>query len=145
MYEDYTIDVEGGLADNTEYDEDLDIATGLYREIPKPEANDNYVNALVMFPRRNSYARGKFIGQKRDAVWNAVGSSNDNLILDTREYSVKFDDGEVSKLTANVIAESMYASYDDFGNKYLMMESIVDYQKNNKALSVASQKVVHRG
>ena len=73
------------------------------------------------------------------------GKSNDNPILGTREYSVEFDDGEVRKLTGNVIVESMYAACDDSGKDYLMMDSIVDYQKSDKALSVASKKVVHRG
>ena len=44
-----------------------------------------------------------------------------------------------------MITESMYASCNDSGNEYLMMKSIVDYRKNNKSLSVASQNVVHRG
>ena len=50
----------------------------------------------------------------------------------------------VSKLTSNVITQSMYAACDDSGNEYLMIDSIVEYQKSDKALSVASQKVVHR-
>ena len=73
MYEDYTIDVEGGLADNTEDDEDLDIATGLFREVPKPEANDNYVTTLVMLSIGNNYARGKVIGRERDVYGNVIG------------------------------------------------------------------------
>ena len=44
-----------------------------------------------------------------------------------------------------MIAESVYAACDDSGNKYLMMDSIVEYQKSDKALSVYSQKMVHRG
>ena len=39
----------------------------------------------------------------------------------------------------------MYAACDDSRNDYLMMNSVVDYQKSNKAISVSSQKVVHRG
>ena len=39
----------------------------------------------------------------------------------------------------NVITESMYAACDDSGNEYLIMDSIVDYRKSDKALSVASQ------
>ena len=39
----------------------------------------------------------------------------------------------------------MYAACNESRNKYLMMDSIVDYEKSNKALSVASKKVVHRG
>ena len=98
------------------------MVAGLDCEVPTPEANDNYVNASVMLPRRNIYARGKVIGRKRDADGNAAGSSNDNPILDTRGYSVNFDDGEVSELTVNVISESMYSACDESGNEYLMME-----------------------
>ena len=39
-------------------------ATGLDLEIPKPEANDNYVNTSVMFPIGNSFYRVELIGQK---------------------------------------------------------------------------------
>ena len=67
---------------NTEYDEDPDMATLLDRELPTPEVNDNYVKASVMFPRGNVYARGNFIGRKRDADGNAVGNTNDNPILE---------------------------------------------------------------
>ena len=43
MYEDDTTYAEGGLADNTEDEEDPLMATGFDREVPTPEVNDNYV------------------------------------------------------------------------------------------------------
>ena len=64
------------------------MATIFNREVPTPEANYNYVNASLMLPIVNSYDRGKVIGLKIDADGNVIGSSNDNPILDTREYSV---------------------------------------------------------
>ena len=45
MYKYYTTYVECGLVGNTGDDEDPDMDTGLYREVPTPEANDNYLNA----------------------------------------------------------------------------------------------------
>ena len=113
-------------------------------EVTTPEANDIAVNALVILPRRNSYARGKVIRRKRDTDGNAVGRENDNPIIDTREYCVEFNDGEVSELTSNVISDSMDAVCDESRNEYLMMDSIVDYWKRDKSISVSSQKVVHR-
>ena len=98
-----------------------------------------------MFPRRNSYARGKVIIWKSYADGNSVGRENNNPLMYTREYCVGFDDREVREMIANVIAEFMYDACDDSGNEYLMMESILDYQKRYKALSVSSQKVLHRG
>ena len=34
-----------------------------------------------------------------------MGRANDNPIRDTSQYVVKFDSGEVTELTANVIAQ----------------------------------------
>ena len=56
-----------------------------------------------------------------------------------------FDGVEVRELISKLIADSMYAACNESGNKYLMMESIVEYRKNNKTLSGSSQKIVHRG
>ena len=58
---------------------------------------------------------------------------------------MEFGDGEVSELTANVIAGSMYASFDYIGNEYLLVDSLVDYRKNNNAMSLADQRSVLHG
>ena len=122
MYEENTINAEGDLAGETEDDEDPIMDTGLDHKVPTPDVNGNCVNTSVMLPRGSRYARGKVIGRKRNAYGNAVVRTNGNPILDTREYCVGFDDGEVSELAENMIAESMYAACDDSGNEYLMME-----------------------
>ena len=84
MYEENTTDVEGGLVGKTGYYEEPVMATGLDREVPTPEVNENYVNASVMLSRGNGYARGKVVRRKRDTDGNSVGRGNDNPILDTR-------------------------------------------------------------
>ena len=65
-----------------------------------------------MLPRGSTLARGRVIERKRDHEGNFIGRSNANPILDTREYKVKFEDGDVTELTANAIAESMYGMCD---------------------------------
>ena len=72
MYKYDTTDVEVGLAGNTEDDEGPVMDNELDCNVLMPEVNDNYVNASVMFPRRNSYAKGEVIGRKRDADGNSV-------------------------------------------------------------------------
>ena len=72
MYEYKTTNAEGGLAGKNEDYEDPVMSTVLYREFPTPEVNENYVNNLFIFPRGNSYARGKVIGRKRNSEGNAV-------------------------------------------------------------------------
>ena len=115
-------------------------------EEPTPDgAPDNYLSASVMLPRGDSLARGRVVGRKRDADGNPLGRANANPILDTRRYEVEFADGEVTELTANVIAQSMFAQCDEEGNDLLLLESMVDYRKSEKALSIKDQKIVHRG
>ena len=44
------------------------------------------------------------IGHKRDPEGNPIGRANPQPVLDTRRYEVEFGDGEITELTANVIA-----------------------------------------
>ena len=81
--------------------------------------------------------------RKRDHEVNVIGRSNANPILDTREYEVKFEDGDVTNLTANVIAESMYAMCDKNGDHILLFDAIIDHNKNDKAMTRTEQNFVH--
>ena len=62
------------------------------------------------------------------------------MILDTRTYQVKFSVGEVTEITTNAIAELMYAQHTSDRNEYLLLDVLVDYQKDNKAVSLTDQK-----
>ena len=86
---------------------------------PTPEVGDNYVNTDFMLPRGSTLSRGRVIECKSDADGKPVGRSNDNPILYSRHYLVDFEDGEVTKLTANIIAESIYPMYDPEGEHVL--------------------------
>ena len=96
----------------------------------------------LMLPRGGTLARGRVTERKRDHEGNVIGRSNANPILDTREYEVKFEDGDVTELTANAIAESMYAMCDENGNHILLFDAIVDHKKNDKAMTRTEQKFV---
>ena len=116
---------------------------GVDVELPMPEAGDNYVNASLMLPRSNSLARGTVIGQKRNARGDPIGNTNTNPIMDSRVYRVEFDDGDVCELTANIIAESMYASCDADGSEYILFDSFVGYKRNRRAVTKDTQRIVH--
>ena len=59
--------------------------------------------------------------------------------LSTRIYQVDFSGGKVTELNANLIAESMYAQCDEGGNDYLLLDVLVDYYNDNKAISLKDQ------
>ena len=72
--------------------------------------------------------------RKRDVDGNPKGRANVTPILDTREYMVTFEVGDVTDLTANLIAESMYAQCDPNGNHYVPLDSLTDHRRLDTAL-----------
>ena len=96
----------------------------------------------LMLPRGGTLARGRVTYHKRDHKGNVIGRSNANPILETQEYEVKFEDGDVTELTANAIAESMYAMCDENGDHILIFDAIVDHIKNDNAMKIEEQKFV---
>jgi hypothetical protein len=124
-------------------DEDEDGMEGTPDEVlpPTPEAGDNYVGARLLLPRGGDegMAQGKVTKRARDNTGNPVGRANDNPILDTREYIVEFDDGTEADLSANVIAQNMYAQCDPDGNCYVLFDSIVDWRRSTTALDYDDQ------
>ena len=55
---------------------------------------------------------------------------------------MKFEDGDVTELTANAIAESMYTMCDKNGDHILLFDAIIDHKKNDKAMTRTEQKFV---
>ena len=50
-------------------------------------------------------------------------------------HEVEFADGTRDKVTANIIAENMYAQIDDHGNQYALLSEIQDHKKDGTALT----------
>ena len=53
-----------------------------------------------------------------------------------------FDGGDVTDLTANLIAESMYAQCDPDRNQYVLRDSLTDHQRLDTALRLSDQTAV---
>jgi hypothetical protein len=107
-----------------------------------PKVGDNYIGIDLQFPKGGTMTKGRVMAQKRDADGNPTGRADPNLILDTREYTVTFDDGDVTDLTTNLIAESMYAQCDLAGNQYGLLDSLIDHQRLDTALQHSDQTAV---
>jgi hypothetical protein len=72
--------------------------------------------------------KGHITSQKRDKDGNPVGLANANPILDMREYTFTFNDGDETVLNANLIAEAIYAQCNPDGNQYVLLDSIIDHK-----------------
>ena len=58
---------------------------------------------------------------------------------------MEFTNGEVTELTANVIADRMYLQCDKDGNDMLLLNYFVDYIKTERALSLQDQQLAGNG
>jgi hypothetical protein len=90
-----------------------------YDDDPEPDADtyDQYVGASVNLPMGDQMLNAKVIGRKRMSDGSVIGRANSNPILDTRTYDVEFPDGQIAEVSANVIAQNMYAMCDVEGNQ----------------------------
>ena len=57
-----------------------------------------------------------------------------NPILDIRMYQVEFAVDKVTELPTDIIAESMCTQCNADGNEYLLLEELIDYCRDNKAI-----------
>ncbi len=112
---------------------------------PTPDTADEYLNAEVLLPKDGTMQTGKVKSRKRDKDGNIKGTKNANPILDTRQYEVEFPDGDIASYSANVIAESMHAQCDTDGNQFVLLDSLIDYQKTPDAVDYADRFVMVNG
>ena len=107
-----------------------------------PKMGNNFLSAEIMLLRGGSLIKRRVSTRKRDQDGNPIGlDANSNPILDTCSYIVDFDNGDQTKITANIIAESLYSQCDPDGNQCVLLEEIVDHQRLAPAIRFADQKV----
>jgi hypothetical protein len=58
-------------------------------------------------------------------------------------YEVEFPHGQLAEYSANIIAENMYTQCDTEGNQYLLLDEIVDWQKDESAAVKEEDKYVY--
>jgi hypothetical protein len=90
------------------YDDDHDLDPDHGDLEVTPEMEDNYLNAETSVPHGGTLVKGRITSRKRDKDGNPVGLANSNPILNTREYTFTFDNGDETILNVNLIAEAMY-------------------------------------
>ena len=88
-------------------------------------------------------ARDHIVAQSYDAHGNVMDMAHTNLILDTRMNQVEFAGGKVAELTANIIAESIYAQCDADWNEYLLLDLLIDYCKEKSQFSSYISRLVY--
>ena len=89
----------------------------------------------MLIPVVGEIKHGSVLKRKRDEITgNPCGIRHKDPILDTREYVVEFDDGELDFYTMNTIASSMYSKVDPHGLETALLEEICDHNSNSSAV-----------
>ncbi|KAI2506535.1 Reverse transcriptase (RNA-dependent DNA polymerase) [Fragilaria crotonensis] len=104
---------------------------------PDPDTYDPYIGASVNLPIGDRMVNAKVRERKRAPDGSLTGKAHKNPILDTRTYQVEFPDGQFAEVSANTIAQSMYAMCDTEGNQYLLLAGIIGHRKDESALDRA--------
>ena len=125
-------------ADLLEEDEDFaDEFAKIFNNTDIPESDeytpevleDTYLNVELALPRDSEGPEfAKVTKRLRDANGIPIGTANDNPLLDTRIYEVEYSDGYKASLTANTIAENMFAQVDTEGNRHVIFDEIIDHR-----------------
>ena len=103
-----------------------------------PDSYDTYVNMELTLARgAETPAYARVTKRLRDAQGRPIGTANDNPILDTRMYEVEYLDGHTASLTANSIAENMFAQVDEEGNRHVMFDEIIEHRCDGKEVKLA--------
>jgi hypothetical protein len=110
-----------------------------------PEVGDKCISAEALLPLGGVPWWGKAIICNRDADRNTVGWAHDRPIFDTQTYDVEFKDGTITDLTANKIADCMYTQCNLDGNKYILLDCFLDFEKSLTAFPLADQMIVLKG
>ena len=99
-----------------------------------PDTYDTYLQIELALPQgdRLELRLAKVTKQMKDAHSIPIGTAHDNLLLDTRMYEVEYVDGEKAALSANHIAENLFAQVDDEGNRHVLMHEIIDHCTNGQ-------------
>jgi len=129
--------------------EDPNLKDADLEEPPEPSPgimDEEFLKMELALPRDDegpSFARVK--KRLKDADGLPVGVANNNPILDTRIFEVEFLDGHTAAMTANAIAENLFAQVDSEGHRLIMIDEIIDHRKSDKALTIDDVDTLKNG
>lgn len=108
--------------------------------------DDTYLNMKIALPRGGGDPKdvqfAKVTKRLRDVEGRPIGMANDNPLLDTQEYEVEFSDGHVESMSASSIAQHLFSQVDEEGHQHILLDDIIDFQKDGTVVDKADAFVV---
>jgi len=110
-----------------------------------PDTYDAYLNMELAIPRGdNGPEFARVTKRLRDADGIPIGTAADNPILDTRMYEVEYADGYKESLTANLIAQNLFAQVDEEGHRHVLLDEIVDHRVDGSEVKQADAFITNK-
>ena len=92
---------------------------------PTPEQFDGYINMEIAIDRGDEYPElGKVVKRIKGNDGKPIGIAHSNPKLDTRMYEIEFQDGHMEAISANIIAENLFAQIDEEGHRIAVLDQI---------------------
>ena len=115
------------LENDADFAEEFDRLFG-NNDVPEADENfdpDSYDHYLDMELKLDSGSSehpqlARVSKRLKDHRGNHIGTAKSNPVLDTRRYEIEFSDGHKQTISANMIAENMFASIDEEATYYLI-------------------------
>ena len=63
-----------------------------------------------------------------------VGVANEDPMLDTRRYNVKYINGSSEVIAANIIAENILSDIEEEGNSQMLLDDVIDHRINENGI-----------
>ncbi len=138
---DYVPYADGELDPPPIHEVDEDPADSDGTSVFEKPITDHWINAELTLPQGEKMQTAKVIRRSTDDNGKVIGKYDGNPLLNTLMYDVEFPDGEVREYAANIIFENMFAQVDTHGQRYQLLESIIDYKKESNAIPMSEKYI----
>jgi hypothetical protein len=100
---------------------------------------DPFIGAEVYMPQGDRTEIAKVLGRKRNSEGKYVSRAHKNPILDTRQFTIEFPDGEQQDVSYNILVEHLFSQVNSEGNQYRIFKAIVGHRRKKDAVDKADQ------
>jgi hypothetical protein len=109
-----------------------------------PDSYDSYLNMEIAVDRDGQEPQLARVSKRlRDNAGNPIGQANNNPILDTRLYEVEYLDGHRAAMSANTIAENMFAQVDqEDGHRLILFDEIIGHRVDGSQVREGNDDII---
>ena len=96
-----------------------------------PEEFYNYISMELSLDRHDNGPEFSRVNKRlkgKDGI--PIINAAENPILDTRMYEVEYANGYKKSMTANTIAINLFSQVDQYGQRFLLFNAIIDLRTN---------------